>query len=300
MPYARVPDLDSLALLLEVASTGSIGGAARARGISQPSATARIRTMEALAGFPLLDRGARGSTLTGSGVLVAEWARDVLQAAATLEAGMASLRSDREHRLRVAASLTVAEYLLPGWLVRLAAERPATSVSLTAMNSAEVAAHVLAGDYDLGFVESPTLPSGLAGRVVARDRLVVVVPPGHPWTRRRRPIPASELAGTRMVHREPTSGTRQWLESALSAHGPLAAPLLEFSTTSGVRSAVAEGAGPAVFSDLALGDDLASGRLVRVPVEGVALDRTLRAVWGRGQRPTGPVADLLLLAGRES
>ena len=296
MALERVPDLDSLALLLEVAATGSLGRAAAAHGLSQPAVSARVQAVERLVGFPLLVRGARGSTLTPQGALLADWARGVLGAAAVLDAGIASLQGDLDARLRVAASLTVAEHLLPGWLVRLAAARPDTAVSLTASNSADVAVAVLDGQVELGFVEGPDLPGGLQEQVVGADRLVVVVPPGHPWSRRRRPVEATELAATRLVQREPTSGTRTALEHALAGLGPLAAPLLELSTSSGVRAAVAAGAGPAVLSDLAVSEDLAAGRLVQVPLRGVDLRRQLRAVWPVGQRPGGPARDLLAIA----
>ena len=296
MGLHRVPDLDSLALLLQVAATGSLGRAAAAHGISQPAVSARMQSVERLVGFPLLVRGARGSRLTAQGALLADWARAVLHAADLLDAGIASLRDDRDGRLRVAASLTVAEHLLPGWLVRLAAARPATAVSLTASNSADVAVAVLDGRVELGFVEGPEVPAGLQEQVVATDRLVVVVPLGHPWARRRRPLEAQELAGTRLVQREPTSGTRTSLEQALAGVGPLTTPLLELSTSSALRSAVAAGAGPAVLSDLAVSDDVAAGRLVAVPVRGVDLTRRLRAVWPAGQRPSGPARDLLTIA----
>ena len=296
MALERVPDLDSLALLLEVAATGSLGRAAAAHGLSQPAVSARVQAVERLVGFPLLVRGARGSTLTPQGALLADWARGVLGAAAVLDAGIASLRGDLDARLRVAASLTVAEHLLPGWLVRLAAARPDTAVSLTPSNSADVAVAVLDGQVELGFVEGPDLPGGLQEQVVGADRLVVVVPPGHPWSRRRRPVEATELAATRLVQREPTSGTRTALEHALAGLGPPAAPLLELSTSSGVRAAVAAGAGPAVLSDLAVSEDLAAGRLVQVPLRGVDLRRQLRAVWPVGQRPGGPARDLLAIA----
>jgi DNA-binding transcriptional LysR family regulator len=171
-------------------------------------------------------------------------------------------------------------------------------VRLSASNSAGVAVAVLDGAVELGFVEGPQLPAGLQEREVARDRLVVVAPPGHPWTRRRRPLEAEELAGTRLVQREPSSGTRAALEAALAPVAEMAAPLLELSTTSAVRSAVAAGAGPAVLSDLAVRDDVAMGRLVAVPVRGLKLDRSLRAVWPAGQRLSGPAADLLRLTGR--
>jgi DNA-binding transcriptional LysR family regulator len=292
----HVPDLDALEVLLAVAATGSFGQTASQRGVSQPAISARVRRMEALVGVPLIERGARGSALTPAGALVADWAKDVLTAAQTLDAGIASLRTGRDGRLRVASSLTVAEQLLPRWLVQLAASLPDTAVSLSAINSADVATAVLHGDADLGFVEGPTLATGLQGRVVARDRLVVIVPPDHPWARRRRPLPASELAATRLVSREPASGTRAALERALRAYAPLAAPLLELSTASGVRSAVAAGAGPAVLSTLAVREDIAAHRIVEVEVTGARLDRSLRAVWPSGQRPTGPARDLLTIA----
>jgi DNA-binding transcriptional LysR family regulator len=247
-------------------------------------------------GVQLIERGPRGASLTPAGALVADWAKDVLTAAQTLDAGIASLRTGRDGRLRVASSLTVAEQLLPRWLVQLAAALPDTAVSLTAANSADVAAAVLQGDADIGFVEGPTLAAGLDSRVVARDRLVVIVPPDHPWARRRRPLPAAELAATRLVSREPASGTRAALESALRGHRPLAAPLLQLSTASGVRSAVAAGAGPAVLSTLAVREDVAARRVIEVPVTGVRLDRALRAVWPVGHRPAGPARDLLAIA----
>ena len=295
MVSPHVPDLDSLSLLLEIALAGSLGRAGVAHGISQPAVSARVRTMEALVGVPLVERTARGSSLTPAGVLVAGWARDVLTAAEVLDAGIASLRADSQQQLRVGASMTVAEHLLPRWLVRLAAERPETAVSLEAMNSSQVERAVLAGRVDLGFVEGPTVGEGLTDEVVARDRLVVVVAPGHPWTRRRR-VDAAELASTRLVQREPASGTRAALESALAAYAPLATPVLELSTSSAVSAAAAAGAGPAVLSRLAVADDVARGRLVEVATSGVDLTRLLRAVWASGRRPGPPARDLLRIA----
>ncbi|WP_028047440.1 LysR family transcriptional regulator [Cellulomonas sp. URHE0023] len=296
MRLTHVPDLDSLELLIRVASTGSLGQAATEHGISQPAVSARVKSMERLVGFPLVTRSARGSTLTTEGSLLADWARDVLHAAGVLEAGIGSLRHDRQVRLRVAASLTVAEHLVPLWLVRLAARRPETAVSLTALNSADVAARVLDRAADLGFVEGPRIPPGLDSQTVARDQLVVVVPPGHPWAKLRRPLLPETLAATRLVQREPASGTRTALEMALAPWEPLATPLLELANTSALRSAVAAGAGPAVLSELAVADDVTAGRVVRVAVRDVDLTRELRAVWPRGQRPTGSARDLLAIA----
>lgn len=91
------------------------------------------------------------------------------------------------------------------------------------MNSTQVQLAVLADQAELGFVEGPELAVGLDSRMVAQDRLVVVVVAAlHPWARRRW-IDAAEPAATRLVQREPASGTRTALERALADHCALSA-----------------------------------------------------------------------------
>lgn len=291
----RVPDLGAMELLLAVARVGSLSGAARRLGITQPAASSRIRAMETRLGVALVDRSPRGSTLTREGALVTDWARRVVEAAEAFDAGAQALRGRRDSRLRVAASMTIAEYLLPGWLIALRGQRPGTAVSLHAGNSATVAERVLAHEADLGFVEGLSVPEGLDAAVIAQDRLVVAVAPGHPWARRSRGVEAAELAATPLILRERGSGTRQVLDAALAGLGGLAEPLLELASTTAVKAAALSGAGPCVLSELAVGDELAARRLVSVPVLGTPLDRALRAVWPAGSRPAGPARDLLSL-----
>src|SRR5487761_1488865 len=149
----RVSDLTAFDLLLTVARMGSLGRAAAEHGISQPAASARMRQLEGQVGLALIDRSPRGSRLTPSGALVAGWAQAAVDAAADLDAGITALRHDRDCRLRIAASMTVAEYLLPTWLTSLRAVDPEAAVALTAANSAEVAQEVLADDADIGYLE---------------------------------------------------------------------------------------------------------------------------------------------------
>ncbi|MFJ4096034.1 LysR family transcriptional regulator [Kitasatospora sp. NPDC089913] len=300
MPLSpRVPEIGALELLLAVARLGSVGRAAAELGVSQPTASARIKGMERQIGVPLLERSPRGSRPTEAGRLVVEWARQVVEAAQALDAGIDALRERRDARLTVVASLTVAEYLMPGWLLALHATNPGTAVTLRTANSADVAGHVLSGDADLGFVEGPLPPAGLAGAVVAADRLVVVVAPDHPWARRRSPLSGAELSATPLVLREPGSGTREVLEMALAPYGGAAPPRLELASSTALKAAAMTGAGPVCLSELAVVEELATRRLVAVRLaEELDLRRPLRAVWPSGQRPTGPARDLLALTRR--
>jgi DNA-binding transcriptional LysR family regulator len=196
--------------------------------------------------------------------------------------------------------MTVAEYLLPAWLTALRAVDPGAAVALTAENSAEVAAAVLADTADVGFVEGPDLPAGLRAEPVGRDTLTVVVAPAHPWARRVSGITAGELAATALVSREAGSGTRRFLEEALSGQaGPeRVPPLAELSSTTAIKAAVAAGAGPAVLSSLAVAAELSAGTLRAVTVIDLDLNRTLRVVWAAGRRLTDPAKDLYAIAAR--
>lgn len=300
---ARMPDLGALEVLLAVAGRGSLKAAARDLGVTQQAVSARVASLEAQTGVQLVVRSRHGSTLTSSGVVVSEWAARLLEVAAEVDAGLGALRQDSKTHLRVSASLTIAEHLLPGWLVsmRAAAVRAggeAVDVTFTAANSDAVIEQVRNGQAEVGFVEGPKAPRGVHGRIVGHDALVLVVRRDHPWARRHRPVTAAELAATPLVTREGGSGTRRALVAALESHlgpgFPTADPVLQLSTTSAVRSAVNAGAGPAVLSELALADDLATHRLRRVPLADIDLHRDLRAVWiGPRRPPAGAVRSLI-------
>ncbi|MEV0821470.1 LysR substrate-binding domain-containing protein [Nonomuraea rubra] len=294
---SALPDLDSLKLLVDVGELGSLGRAARAAGIAQPSASKRIALLERRLGLPLLERTPRGSALTAEGKMVAGWATQVLAAAQELMRAVQAVRLSEAAHLRVASSMTVAEYLVPRWLGELQHREPEVQVGLDVVNSADVAARVLAGEVELGFVEGPSVPDGLDVRVVGTDRLVVVVAPAHPWARRRTVLRGPELAATPLVVRETGSGTRETLDVAFAAMHR-ASPRLELGSNSAVKGAAQAGVAPAVLSGYAVESDVATGRLVEVPLTGVNLVRSLRAVWRRGRPLTGPAATLLSIATR--
>ena len=295
------PDLGALRLLVDVGELGSLGRAARAAGIAQPSASKRMAVLERRLGVPLLDRGPRGSALTAEGRVVADWASQVLAAADELMRGVAALRERRRATLRIAASLTVAEYLMPRWLHDFQREEADVQAGLHVANSTEVIRLVTDEEADLGFVEGPDVPDTLSARTVATDRLAVVVAPDHPWARRRRPLRPAELAATPLVVREVGSGTRDTLDRVLNAtvrSADRARPFLELGSTAAIKGTVATGSAPAVISAFAVEGELAAGRLAEVPVTALDLTRRLRAVWPRGRHLIGPAATLLRVAAR--
>jgi len=287
------PDLIALDLLDSIAELGSLGRAASRHRMSQPAVSMRMSQLERRLGLTLLQRSPTGARLTPAGERVVALSRRVLSETRELMAGVEALVAEESSHLRVAASLTVAEYLLPGWLAALHRKSPNAILAVEVTNSAQVMVRVAEHHADVGFVEGhrPRL-GGMKTAVVRTDHLALVVNPSHPWAGRQSPVTGAELA---LIVREPGSGTRQVLEDTLGAFGGLRFHL-ELGSTAAILAAARRGEGPAVLSALAVADDLDSGRLVAVPTEGIKLTRSLRAVWPT-DRPLPPLArDLLSIA----
>jgi DNA-binding transcriptional LysR family regulator len=296
---SRELDLQAMRLLIQIDNLGSLGAAGRQLGISQPAASACLRAFEARWSLQLATRTARGTQLTQDGETVSRWARDLLHEVDTLRVGLTALSASHKMEgleLVVAASLTVAEFVLPRWIGELRALRPDVHVRLQVANSDAVDRLVQAGECDIGFVESSVVPSDLSRSVIGADRLTVVVHPGHPWARRATPVTHDQLLEAEFVVREEGSGTRATFERALAAR-PLVA-MVATSTTALVGAAVA-GVGPAVVTPYAVRVSIETGDLVEVLHE-LDLERPLTAIW----RPDRPLLDaahsLLTIARRAS
>ena len=303
MPLSpHMPDLGSFEVFLAIAETGSLGRAGRELGLTQQAVSRRLATMEAQIGVTLAVRTTRGSQLTPAGHIVAEWAARLLEVAGEIDAGMGSLRKEGREKIRVAASQTIAEHLMPHWLLSLHSVTrhggTVPHVILTATNSDHAIAAVRDGTADLGFIEKPGAPKGLGSCVVGHDELVVVVPANHKWARRSRVVTAREVAQTPLVTREPHSGIRDSLTVALRQvlgdDMQQAPPVLELGSAGAMRAAVLAGAGPAAMSRLAVADDLAVGRLRAITIAKLDLRRQFRAIWIGGRTPpAGAIRELL-------
>ena len=294
------PDLPALDLFLSVAELGSVGKAAAAHRISQPSASARLARLERQLGVTVLARSSQGSSLTPAGEAVLAWATGVVEAARALADGVQTLRDVADARVRVAASLTIAEYCMPPWLLALRRRHPDVEVAATVANSKGVCEQVRSGQADIGFVESPDVPSGFSTHVIGSDRLALVVSPQYPLAAHaRRGLRARDVVQLPLLVREPGSGTRDTLLHALAvalSDDSLVLPhAVELGSTSTIIATARAGGGVAVVSSRAVAAELAAGTMVEVPVPDVDTRRPLTAVW-LGKQPTQLASEVVAIA----
>lgn len=288
------PDLFSLDLLISVVELGSLGKAAEAHGISQPSASARLARLERQLGVTVLVRGSRGSVPTPAGEAVVAWASAVLSSARALTDGVQSLREKAGARLRVAASMTIAEYMVSPWLVGLRRANPDSEVVVTVANSRSVCEHLDRGDVDLGFIETAVIPEQFTSCRVGTDRLVLVSSPDCSESLSRDSISAQGLPELPLLLREPGSGTRDTFLRALQhllGRQPELHHAVELGSTATILATARAGGGIGVVSERAARAGLLTGELCALEVPGLDTERPLTALWHGGQ-PTPLAADL--------
>lgn len=269
----RTPELAELRAFCTAVDLGSLSKAARVLRVSQPALSKRLRTLEGLSGSRLLERSTRGVEPTEAGRRLYESARRLLREAEAVEALMEGLGPE-EAPVRLAASPTIAEFVLPPLLVELESfhERH-LSVELSIANSSAARTLTLEGRADLGLVAAGRgAADGLAESPFCADEIVVAVPESHPWAAKEEVEP-EELASTPMIMRDPGADSRRAVNEGLAARGiALQPPLAEIgSTTAATETALSEGV-PLLVSSLALSSRRGAGLVVR-RVAGLRFER---------------------------
>lgn len=201
----------------------------------------------------------------------------------------------------VGASAAFTDRRVLRWLTRLANISKAGDrgqIALHPCDSRESVHGVRSGILDLGLIETGRTP-GLRSRLVARDRLIVVVGPSHRWCRRAS-IDAATLAATALITVSSATEASHYVERALRRRlGPRQVPAqvgVEVLTSTQACAAARLGHAPAVLPLQVVADDLQRGLLPAVPISDVDLTRDLRAVWLAGNPQPAPLLSTLTAA----
>lgn len=268
---------------LEVFAAVARGGSTRAAGDevsrSQSAASNALGELETALGVQLFDRVGRKLVINENGRALLPRVAGLLEQAAETQALFTAAHAAP---LRLAASYTIGEYLLPELIASWKAVHPRSHVLVQIANTHDVFDSVADFSADIGFIEGSHTHPDLVVRRWRSDHMVIVAPPGHPLASRK--VNARQLARASWVLREPGSGTREaadrWLIPQLSE----IQVELELSTNEAVKRAVAAGIGLGCLSELAVRDAVAQGWLAHLETTFPSLDRTLSIVRHRSKK----------------
>jgi DNA-binding transcriptional LysR family regulator len=276
----RSLDIAELRAFCAAVDLGSLGRAARLLRVSQPAISKRMRAIEAVVGTRLVERSPRGITATPAGTRLYVEARKLLAQAEAVDDLVRGL-SGEEAPVRLAASHTIAEFVLPGPLVDFERQRERhLSVELMVANSVVVRELVRDGRADFGIAAVDRVAQGVAPLTetpFCDDEVIVAVPADHPWAAAKH-VEMDDFTATPMVVRDPSANTRRVVEESLVKRGlSLAPPLAEVGSTSAAKAAALEEGAPVLISQMAVGP--ADGLVVR-RVKGLNLKRRFVLVAG--------------------
>lgn len=272
--------LRQLEVFVATARDGSTRAAAQRMARSQSAASAAIADLETALGVALFDRVGRRLVLNGQGQALLARASALLDQAGEIQALFAG---GHTAVLRVAASFTIGEYLLPPLVARWRQSQPHSPVRLRIGNTTEVIDAVTAFEVDVGFIEGSQTHPDLAARPWVSDELVIVAAPGHPLAQHDS-LPPAALHDAEWVLRERGSGTREAADRWLLEHLPQFQVAFELGSTEAVKRLVASGVGLGCVSRHAVAQALRDGWLVELRTPLPPATRRLSIVTHRDKR----------------
>lgn len=289
-----------LRVFREVVEQMSFRKAAEALHLSQPAVSQQIRALEEECGARLFERDGNQIAITAAGRVLHGYA---LSAAALVEeakTALGALNHVFSGQLRVGASTTIAQYILPRVLGAFHRQHPQVQLSVLSGNTEEIVEAVVAEGVALGLIEGPAMRRGLRVEPLMRDRMVLIASgksssPGGKGrsTEAQASISIDELASLPLLMRERGSGSRRVVERALKQAGVALNSLragMELDSTEAILSGVEAGLGVGFVSESAIGKELRLGTVRIVNLQGVIIERDFSLIYRAGQEPLGAAA----------
>ena len=269
-------NIENLIMFCLVVDEGSISQAARLSFVSQPAVTRQIHQLENYYGALLFDRSEGKLSVTKIGRELYPFAKAIINDFNHSKEVIQQLTDEYHANLRVGASLTIGEYLLPRLLGKFKKQKPEIKVTLTIKNTALVLEDLSKDVIDLALVEGAVENTDFIVEKFAEDELILICSPDHPW-KDREEIHIEELVNERMIWRESTSGTRHTVESKLREYGVLEKinSYMEIGSTQAIKSMIEAGLGITILPRLTVVRELELGLLREVNISGVKITRNL-------------------------
>ncbi len=268
-------NIDNLRVFCLVVDEGSISQAARLSYVSQPAVTRQIRQLENFYGTLLFDRTEGKLTVTETGKMLYPFAKAIIEDFDRSKEIILQATGEYNSSLRVGASLTIGEFLLPSLLGRFKKQTPDIKITLTIRNTPGILEDLTNDVIDIAMVEGIVEDKSFNVEKFADDELILVYPSDHHW-KDRSEINIEELANERMIWRESLSGTRLVVENALKEYGVLEKieSYMEIGSTQAIKSAVEAGLGISILPRLTVARELEQGVLQEMRIKDVHIKRS--------------------------
>ena len=262
--------LRQLEVFAEVLKSGSTTQASVMLALSQSAVSAALTDLEGQLGVQLFDRVGKRLVVNEHGRLLYPRALALLEQTTEIE----QLFREDNGAIRVYASSTIGNYILPAMIARYRHDFPDLPLELSVGNSQDVINAVLDFRVDIGLIEGPCHSTEIISEPWLEDELVVFAAPSSPLT--KGPVTLEQLAASPWILRERGSGTRELVDYLLLSHLPRFQMAMELGNSEAIKHAVRHGLGISCLSRRVIAEQLQAGTLSEVPVQ---LPRLVRTLW---------------------
>jgi len=262
--------LRQLEVFAEVLKSGSTTQASQRLALSQSAVSAALTDLEGQLGVQLFDRVGKRLVVNEHGRLLYPRALAALEQASEIE----QLFREANGAIRVFASSTIGNYILPEVIAHYRRDFPELPLELSVGNSQDVITAVADFRVDIGLIEGPCHAAEIIAEPWLEDELVVFAPPSSPLLQRE--VTLEALAAAPWILRERGSGTREIVDYLLLSHLPQFQLGMELGNSEAIKHAVRHGLGISCLSRRVIAEQLETGTLVEVPLP---LPRLVRTLW---------------------
>ena len=275
-------DLTALRVFLSVAEERSFSRAAAKVHRTQPAVSQAVKRLEEELGELLFDRSSKTGTLTDAGRVLQNYGQRLVRLAEEAESAMRELRDLRRGRVLIGANEAAIHTLLP-LMARFRQKVPDIAVDVRRVPARQIAVEVQQGSLDFGALTFRPAEEGLLEVVVGSDELVLLMSPSHPLAKRRQ-VSMDDVAGEAVVaHNDPSPARERVLRLFEERHIALNM-VISLPSLDGIKRAVELKLGVALLPRRCAITEIASGRLVAVPVAGISRRRQLMLVCRKAHR----------------
>jgi len=279
-----VIDLDQVRSFVAVIEAGSFRDAAQRLGLAQPTVSQHVQKLEATLGHLLIERNRARATTTTAGLRFLPFAKALLRL------------SERAHEaldrgsLAIGASSNIGVYLLQPLVQAFTSAKPSVGpIDIRIGTNPETARRLEDAEVDIALMEWWDDRPGFEAAVWRREKLVVIVPPEHPWATRKS-VDKALLLREPMIGGEPGTGTARLLQKTFGIDAGVLKIGLQLGSTEAVKQAVRAGLGISVTLESAVRDEVRAGKLQALRVKETPLAKPLFSIFPAELSTASPAA----------
>ena len=270
-------NLTEIRVFVTAAEEMNFSRTAQRLSLSQSAISQNIRSLEQEYNVELFIRRGRSVSLSETGQAILPMARELLNTSRLFEDTLSSIDGEVCGLINIGCSTTSGKYLLPNMVATFRNLYPQVRANINVTGRKSVINRLLEEQFCMGVLSKKIEHSQLEYQPFYEDRVVLIVPPDHPWGEYGKAMP-SDILDQPLILREKTAGTREVMHEGLQAHGitpDMLNVVMEVGNAEAIEIAVEEGIGISFISELAAARPLSQGRIKKVEIEGLTLQRTL-------------------------